>query len=73
MNRKLKNMEYLLNFGSFILFFAIIYIVGSLNEVSDLVKFVLGVVSSLGVIGLSFLVSNSLKMESSARLIHLEG
>ena len=51
MNRKLKNMEYLLNFGSFILFFAIIYIVGSLNEVSDLVKFVLGVVSSLGVIG----------------------
>lgn len=72
MNRKLKNMEYLLNFGSLILLFAILFIVGNISDYDGLVKVISGIVCSLGLFGLSYVIDKNLKMTGSAKLIHYE-
>lgn len=72
MNRKLKNMEYLLNFGSLILLFAILFIVGNISDYDYVIKVISGIVCSLGLFGLSYVIEKNLKMISSAKLIHYE-
>ena len=72
MNKKLKNMEYLLNFGSFILLFAIMFVIFNIGDGLEVTKLVLGFVFSAVMYGLSYFVEKSLKIDDSAKLIHFE-
>ena len=72
MNKKLRNMEYLLNFGSFILMFAIMFVVWSIDESLLGIKLVIGVISALIMLFASFAIDKNLKLTDSAKLFHFE-
>lgn len=73
MNKKLKNMEYLLNFGSAILTLSLIFIIFNLGDNLDLVKFILGSVSGCLLVGISSIIENKLKLPGSAKIFYFEG